>query len=156
MNHSKGIFLILAFFAVLNWCQTNSTNQPDVLLNIPNLSVKEILLEVDNIKVGLNLEASVANLVGLNAGVALSIDSVKLNITNVTANALLLVHLDNVRNIVSDTIGVLNSSTDLVQTLIDSLNGTLGAVGGILGDITSQTGNLLETAALPSDNRRRR
>ncbi len=155
MINSKTIFLILAFFAAFTWCQ-NVTNQPDVLLNIPNLSVKEILLQVDNIKVGLNLEASVANLVGLTAGVALSIDSVKLNITNVTANALLLVHLDNVRNIVSDTIGVLNSSDGLIQTLIDSLNGTLGSVGDILGNITSQTGNLLETAALPSNNRRRR
>ena len=147
--------LILISFVALTFCQdtTTSANPPDVLLNIPNLSVKEIILDVDNIKVGLNLEADVANLVQLNAGVALSIDEVKLNITNVTANAMLIVRLDQVREIVSDTIGVLDSSADLIKTLIQSLNGTLGSVGDIVGDVTGQANRLLgQTTA---NNKRR-
>lgn len=77
---------------------------PDVYLEIPNLRVDEILLEVDNLEVHLALDARVANLVSLKAGVDASIGSVKLEIRGVEAEAYLTVRLDNVKAILDRTL----------------------------------------------------
>src|SRR5690349_17655302 len=52
----------------------------DVYLEVPNLSVEQILLDVDNVQVHLALDARVANLVSLKAGADASIGRVKLEI----------------------------------------------------------------------------
>lgn len=58
---------------------------PDVLLNVPNLSVGRIELDVDNLQADINLNAQVANLVTLNAGVAVSVQKINLTIVDVDA-----------------------------------------------------------------------
>ncbi len=50
---------------------TNSNNTcpcPDVFLDVPNLSVNQIYLEVDSLEAHVSLNAKVANLVQLTAG----------------------------------------------------------------------------------------
>lgn len=49
---------------------------PDVLLQIPELGVKKIELDVDNLDVELSLSAEVASLVSINAGVQASVEKV--------------------------------------------------------------------------------
>ena len=58
----------------------NISNPPDVWLNVPDLSVDEISLVVENIQAHVSISAVVANLVSLNAGVDVSIDTVNLTI----------------------------------------------------------------------------
>jgi hypothetical protein len=58
----------------------NISNPPDVWLNVPNLSVDEISLVVENLKAHVSISANVANLVSLSAGVDVSIDTVNLTI----------------------------------------------------------------------------
>ena len=60
-------------------------DQPDVLLDIPNLSVDEINLEVNNLQVHIALDARLANLLKLTAGADASIDQVKIGIKGVQA-----------------------------------------------------------------------
>lgn len=57
----------------------NITNPPDVWLDA-RVTVPSIVLRVDNIQARLNLDARVASLVNLTAGVSVSISSVQLTI----------------------------------------------------------------------------
>ena len=56
------------------------SDQPDVILDVPDLSVEQITLEVDNVQVHIALDARLANLLKLTAGADASIDKVKLDI----------------------------------------------------------------------------
>src|ERR1700709_97565 len=58
----------------------DGTTPPDVLLHVPELSVGRIELDVDNLKANINLNANIANLVKINAGVAVSIKKVNITI----------------------------------------------------------------------------
>ncbi|MDB5203488.1 MAG: hypothetical protein JWQ27_2897 [Ferruginibacter sp.] len=124
-------------------------DQPDVLLDIPNLSVDEIGLEVDNLKANLSLDARVANLVQLKAGVDLGIDRVKITIKGVQASVLLIVRLDNVREIISQTLETLDKNPQIVDKLLSTVDNAVNTVGSVAntalqpGGVISQTVNSL-------------
>ena len=106
---------------------------------MPTLSVGLIELDVDNLQADINLNAAVAGLVTLNAGVAVSIAKVNLTIQNVDADLELVVRLGNLVNIVNRVF----ESLDLNPLLLDAINGVssvlgavVGAVDGLLGTIT--------------------
>jgi len=112
---------------------------PDVLLNVPQLSVGLIELDVDNLQADINLNANVAGLVTINAGVAVSIQKVNITISDVDAQLELIVRLGNLVNIVQRVF----QSLDLNPLLITALNNVtsivgdvVGAVDGLLGSIT--------------------
>jgi hypothetical protein len=123
--------------------------QPDVLLDIPNLSVDEITLEVSNLKANVSLDARVASLVVLKAGVDVGIEQVKLGIKGVQATALLVVRLDNVRAIIEKTLETLDKNPQIVDRLLQTVDNTVGTVGEIAntalqpGGLISQTVNTL-------------
>jgi hypothetical protein len=122
-------------------------DQPDVLLDIPNLSVDEITLDVQNLQAHVSLDARVANLVKITAGVDASIDKVNLSIKGVKASVLLIVRLDNVRQIIEKTLDTLDKNPQLVERLLQSVDNTVGTVGGVAntalqpGGVISQTVN---------------
>ncbi|HEY0408054.1 MAG TPA: hypothetical protein VGC89_20120, partial [Pyrinomonadaceae bacterium] len=60
--------------------QEAATGDPDVLLDVPNLSVDEITLDVENLRAHVALDARLANLLQLTAGADVGIDKVKLTI----------------------------------------------------------------------------
>jgi hypothetical protein len=108
-------------------------------LNVPTLSVGRIELDVDDLRADINLNAQVASLVTLNAGVALSIQQVNLTIVDVDAELELIVRLGHLVDIVSRVF----QSLDLNPLLISTLNNVtsllepiVGAVDGLLGSIT--------------------
>jgi hypothetical protein len=96
----SSLFILVIFVSVLNLILTqtsnstspgnknsactalpfNISNPPDVWLNVPNLSVDEISLVVENIQAHVSISATIANLVSRNAGVDVSIDKVNLTI----------------------------------------------------------------------------
>lgn len=122
--------------------QTPAGEQPDVLLDVPNLSVEELTLEVDNVDARLSLNARVANLVQLNAGADVSIGNVKLTIKGVKAQAALVVRLDNVRAIVERTLTTIENNPEIIETLGSSLNNTVDTVGGIANNTLDTVGDL--------------
>lgn len=66
---------------------------PDVYLNVPELHVGRIELDVEQLSADINLNANVANLVQLNAGVQVSIQKVNITISEVDAEVELVVRL---------------------------------------------------------------
>src|SRR5688500_1832562 len=139
--------------------QSAATGDPDVLLDIPNLSVEEINLEVQNLRVHIALDARLANLLQLSAGADASIDSVKLNIRGVRAEALLKVRLDNVAAIIDRTLTTIDRNPQILERLLTTVDNTVGQVGGIAntalqpGGVVSQTvgtvGGIAQTALQP-------
>src|SRR5687768_9579714 len=125
--------------------QSAASGDPDVLLDIPNLSVEEINLEVQNLRVHIALDARLANLLQLSAGADASIDSVKLNIRGVRAEALLKVRLDNVAAIIDRTLTTIDRNPQILERLLTTVDNTVGTVGGIAntalqpGGVVSQT-----------------
>lgn len=126
-----------------------AAGNPDVYLAVPNLSVDQILLEVDNLEVRLELDANVLNLVSVKAGVDASIGSVKLDIRGVEAEAYLTVRLDNVARILDRTLTTIDNNPQLVEQLLDTVDRTVGTVGNVAntalqpGGVLSQTVNTL-------------
>lgn len=121
---------------------TPAGEQPDVLLDVPNLSVEEITLEVENVEARLSLDARVANLVQLRAGADVSIGNVNLTIKGVQAQAALVVRLDNVRAIVERTLTTLEKNPEIIETLGNTLNTTVSTTGDVLNNTVNTVGNL--------------
>ncbi len=136
-----------------------AAGDPDVYLEVPNLRVDEILLEVDNLEVHLALDARVANLVSLKAGVDASIGNVKLEIRGVEAEAYLTVRLDNVAKILDRTLTTIDNNPEMIERLLTTVDNTVNTVGGVAntalqpGGVVSQTvgtvGRTLDNVTAP-------
>jgi hypothetical protein len=126
-----------------------AAGDPDVYLEVPNLSVDSILLDVENLDVHLALDARVANLVSLKAGVDAQIGQVKLEIRGVEAEAYLTVRLDNVARILDRTLTTIDNNPQLLERLLTTVDRTVGTVGQVAntalqpGGVLSQTINTL-------------
>src|SRR5918998_1267005 len=111
--------------------QSAATGDPDVLLDIPNLTVEEITLEVENLRARVSLDARLANLLQLTAGADVGIDKVKLTIKGVRAELLLKVRLDNVAAIIDRTLTTIDRNPQILERLLQSVDSTVGTVGGV-------------------------
>ena len=129
-----------------------SGDQPDVLLDVPNLSVEQLTIEVDNLQVDLALEARLANLLHLSAGANASIDNVKIDLRGVRAQATLIVRLDNVRAIIERTLQTLDNNPQIVTQLLSTVDNTVNTVGSVanntVGTVGSVANNLLRSGAV--------
>ena len=123
-----------------------AAEQPDVVLDIPNLSVEEITLEVQNLEAKVALEARLANLLHLSAGADASIESVKLTIKGVQAQAALVVRLDNVKAIIDRTLQTLDNNPQIIGQLTSTLDNTVNTVGGVANNAVSTVGDLTREA----------
>ena len=119
-----------------------SGDQPDVLLDVPNLSVESITLEVDKLNVDIALDARLANLLKLTAGANASVDKVKLDIKGVRAQATLIVRLDNVRAIIERTLQTLDNNPQIISGLLSSVDNTVGTVGGVANNAVGTVGGV--------------
>ena len=122
------------------------SDQPDVLLDVPNLSVDEINIEVNNLQVSIALDARLANLLKLTAGAEASIDQVKIGIKGVQAQATLIVRLDNVRAIIERTLQTLDNNPQLVTQLLSTVDNTVNTVGGVANNTVGTVGGIAGTA----------
>lgn len=129
--------------------QEAATGDPDVLLDVPNLSVDEITLEVENLRARVSLDARLANLLQLTAGADAGIDKVKLTIKGVRAEVLLKVRLDNVAAIIDRTLTTIDRNPQILERLLTSVDKAVGTVGNVAntalqpGGVLSQTVNTL-------------
>ena len=136
-----------------------AAGNPDVYLEVPDLRVDQILLEVDDLDVHLALDARVANLVSIKAGVDARIGMVRLDIRGVEAEAYLTVRLDNVARILNSTLTFVDNNPEVVERLMTTVDRTVGTVGGVAntalqpGGVVSQTvgtvGRTLENVTAP-------
>ena len=112
----------------------------DVIVDVPDLCVERIALTVEGLDAHLSLNSRIANLVLIQAGADVAIQSVELGIYGVRAEALLLVDLDNIAYVVNRTLTFLDRSPQVVEGLVGTVNGALGAVGGIAGQALRPNG----------------
>jgi hypothetical protein len=115
---------------------------PDVLLDVPNLSVEQISIQVQNLRVHLALEARLANLLHLSAGAEATVDDVRIEIAGVRAQATLIVRLDNVRAIIERTLQTLDNNPQIIERLLSTVDNTVGTVGGVANNAVGTVGNL--------------
>lgn len=118
------------------------SDQPDVLLDIPNLSVEQLTIDVANLDVDIALDARLANLLHLSAGAKAHIDQVKIDLKGVRAQATLIVRLDNVRAIIERTLQTLDNNPQIVSGLLNTVNTTVGTVGGVANNAIGTVGGI--------------
>jgi len=117
--------------------------EPDVLLDIPNLSVEEITIEVENLRAKIALEARLANLLHLSAGADVGVDNVKISIKGVQAQVLLKVRLDNVQAIIDRTLTTIDRNPEILERLLTTVDNTVDTVGGV-ANTTLQPGGVVD------------
>ncbi|KAG0649257.1 hypothetical protein D0Z07_4265 [Hyphodiscus hymeniophilus] len=138
----------------------STSTPPDVLLNVPHLSVGRIELDVDNLQADINLNAQVANLVTLNAGVQISVQKINLTITDVDAELELIVRLGHLVDIVNRVfqsldlnpllINTLNNVTSILEPIVGEVSGLLGSItqgGTALSFLVDNLGNIVQQVA---------
>ncbi|KAK6852135.1 hypothetical protein PG995_012260 [Apiospora arundinis] len=140
--------------------KSGEVGPPDVLLQVPELHVGRIELIVDNLQAEINLGAQVASLVEINAGVQVGIKKVNITIADVNADLELVIRLGNLVDIVNRTlasldlnpllINVLDTATDLVDSVVGAVDGLLGSI--VNGDskinfLIDNLGNIVQEVA---------
>lgn len=119
---------------------TDYSNQPpDVHLLVPELSVGRIELDVEELKADINLAANVAQLVSINAGIAVSVQKINITIADVSAELELTVRLGHLVDIVNRVFESLDLNPLLISAIgnvTDLIGSVVGAVDGLLGSIT--------------------
>ncbi|KAH7064169.1 hypothetical protein BKA63DRAFT_482962 [Paraphoma chrysanthemicola] len=123
----------------------STSSPPDVLLQVPELHVGRIELVVEKLQADLNLNAKVAGLVQVNAGVQVSVEKVNITIADVDVNLELVVRLGNLVSIVErvfDSLDLNPLLISLISNVTNLVGEVIGAVDGLLGSIT-QNGKTL-------------
>ncbi|WP_327042372.1 hypothetical protein OG400_07600 [Micromonospora ureilytica] len=93
------------------------SGNPDVLLDIPKVSVDSIRLAVDGLEADLSLRARVANLLQVDAGVRVHLSSGELNIDGVNAEAQLRVRLEQLTRILGRALDTLDNNPHIIEAL---------------------------------------
>lgn len=122
--------------------QAMQGDPPDVLLDVPNLSVEQLTIEVNNLQVHLALDARLANLLHLTAGADARIDNVRIDLRGVRAQATLIVRLDNVRAIIERTLQTLDNNPQIVTQLLSTVDNTVSTVGGVANNTVNTVGGI--------------
>lgn len=110
---------------------STGSSPPDVLLRVPELHVGRIELGVEKLQADLNLNARVAGLVKVNAGVQVYVEKVNITITDVDVNLELIVRLGNLVSIVERVF----DSLDLNPLLIGLIGNVTNLVGEVIGAV---------------------
>jgi hypothetical protein len=116
------------------------SSPPDVLLRVPELHVGRIELDVEKLQADLNLNAKIAGLVTINAGVQVSVEKVNITIADVDVQLELIVRLGNLVSIVERVF----DSLDLNPLLIGLIGNVTNLVGEVIGKIIRESNDEAE------------
>ncbi|MFF0149750.1 hypothetical protein [Micromonospora sp. NPDC005203] len=101
---------------------------PDVLLDIPKVSVDSIRVAVDGLDADLSLRARVANLIQVDAGVRVRLNTGELDINGVHAEAQLRVRLEQLTTILGRALDTLDHNPQIIEALARTAGTTLDGV----------------------------
>ncbi|MFG1881065.1 hypothetical protein [Micromonospora sp. NPDC049102] len=104
------------------------TGEPDVLLDIPNVSVDSIRLVVDGLDADISLRARLANLLQLDAGVRVHLHGVELDIDGVHAEAQLRVRLEQLVTLLGRALDTIDNNPQVIESLARAGSGALDDV----------------------------
>jgi hypothetical protein len=114
----------------------------DVYVDAPVVNVDEIKFELDDLTAHLAVVAEAGHFVQINAGAAVHLGKVELDIQGVETQALLEARLHNVTHILARVLTTLDRNPELLQ----SVGEALGDVGGGAHDLLTDTGDVLKSA----------
>lgn len=120
--------------------EPTTSTAPDVLLRVPELHVGRIELGVERLQADLNLNAKVAGLVQINAGVQVSVEKVNITIADVDVNLELIVRLGNLVSIVERVF----DSLDLNPLLISLIGNATNLIGEVIGAVDGLVSTQIE------------
>ncbi|TWJ24681.1 hypothetical protein [Micromonospora endolithica] len=102
--------------------------EPDVLLDISEVSVDSIRLAVDGLDAELSLRARLADLLQLDAGVRVHLEGVELDVSGVHAEALLKVRLEKVVAILERALTSIDRNPEILADLSPTRTAPVGEV----------------------------
>jgi hypothetical protein len=114
---------------------------PDVLLDAPVVSTKDLNFELDDLRAKVSLFAKVLDLVELSAGIDAYLGKVKLTIESVELQALLKVRLDNVTAILDRVLTTIDRNPQIVQELASGVGSAVEDVGAGAGELVGEGAN---------------
>ncbi|MEH0842494.1 hypothetical protein V6U81_08915 [Micromonospora sp. CPCC 205711] len=120
--------------------------EPDVLLDIPNVSVDAIRLAVNELDADVSLRVRLANLLQLDAGVRVHLAGVELDIEGVQAEALLKVRLERLVEILDRALTTLDRNPEIIQALARSADVALTDVNRFANRVTEATAPVIGEA----------
>ena len=120
--------------------QDAGSGEPDVLLDVPVLKVEEIDLTVEGLRAHVSVLAELADLVKLSVGADVALDKVELTIKGVEAQALLKVRLEQVRAILDKALTTIGENPEILQSLVQTVDRTVGEVGGTAREAVGEGG----------------
>ncbi len=126
-------------------------DEPDVLLDIPQLKVDEIGLEVEDLKARVSLHAGVGELVNLAVGADVNLGKVKLDIKGVEAQALLKVRLENVLAILDRALSTVDGNPEVLRSLTRTVGSTVDQAGDLARRALGEGGAVSDAVGLVGD-----
>lgn len=137
-----------------NGHEPDDAQEPDVVLDVPELEVDRITLEVRDLRAHVSILAELANLLNISVGVDARLDEVKLEIEGVEAEVHLVARLKNVRAILIKALDTIGEHPEILRVLArsltrvvrETLEGTLGTLDSALEGL--QVGDTVDEALL--------
>jgi hypothetical protein len=130
---------------------TAQDDDPDVVLEVPQLHVDEITLEVEDLEARVALDADVLELLKLHVGVDAVLGRVGLTIKGVDAQVILRARLDNVARIIERVLTTIDENPQIVERLVEQVgtaaNGAVEEIGPGTGAALHHAGRAAETLA---------
>jgi hypothetical protein len=114
----------------------------DVYVDAPVVKVDEIKFELDDLRAHLAVLGEAGHFVQINAGAAVRLGKVELDIQAVETQALLEARLHNVTSILARVLTTLDRNPELLESVGDAL----GDVGGGAHDLLGDTGEVVKSA----------
>lgn len=130
-------------------------DEPDVLLDVPQLKVDEIGLEVEGLEACVSLDAGVGDLVRLAVGADVKLGKVKLDIKGVEAQALLKVRLEKVLAILDRALTTIDGNPEVLRSLTRTVGDTMDRTGGFARQALGEGGAVGDAVSLADDTARR-
>jgi hypothetical protein len=105
-----------------NGQEPDDGQEPDVVLDVPELEVDRITLEVRDLRPHVSILVEMANLLNLSVGVAARLEEVKLEIEGVEAEVTLKVRLKHIRAILEKALDTVGEHPEILRILSRSLS----------------------------------
>jgi hypothetical protein len=120
--------------------------EPDVLLDVPQLRVEEIILQVEDLRAHVSVQADVLNLLRLSVGADVQLGGVHLEIKGVEAQALLKVRLDKVAEIINRVLATIDRNPEIVGQIVGPLEAAASELEGTVGRTVDQVAGAVGSA----------
>ena len=121
--------------------------EPDVLLDVPQLRVEEIILEVEDLRAHVSVQADVLNLLRLSVGADVQLGGVHLEIKGVEAQALLKVRLDKVAEIINRVLSTIDRNPEIIDQIVGPLGAAASELEGTVDRSVDEVAGAVGSAA---------